>query len=85
LTRVCPAPLARAGFPTLLSYQRFTSVDAHAARALVAYLHPQLGRCTGISFIDSTKLAFCLTQGLVDDRRPVPKLARRLFGTRFGA
>jgi hypothetical protein len=26
---------------------------------LVAYLHTQLGRCTGISFIDSTSLAVC--------------------------
>ena len=29
-------------------------------------------------------LAFCLTPGNVDDRRPVPKLAHRLFGTLFG-
>ncbi len=29
-------------------------------------------------------LAFCLTPGNVDDRRPVPRLARRLFGTLFG-
>jgi hypothetical protein len=26
---------------------------------LVAYLHTQFGRCTGISFIDSTSLAVC--------------------------
>jgi Transposase DDE domain len=29
-------------------------------------------------------LAFCLTPGNIDDRRPVPQLARRLFGTLFG-
>jgi len=29
-------------------------------------------------------LAFCLTAGNVDDRRPVPKLARKLFGKLFG-
>jgi hypothetical protein len=29
-------------------------------------------------------LAFCLTQGNVDDRRPVPRLVRRLFGKLFG-
>jgi Transposase DDE domain len=29
-------------------------------------------------------LAFCLTRGNVDDRRPVPRLVRRLFGTLFG-
>ncbi len=29
-------------------------------------------------------LAFCLTAGNVDDRRPVPRLVRRLFGKLFG-
>ena len=29
-------------------------------------------------------LAFCLTQGNVDDRGPVPRLAKRLFGKLFG-
>jgi hypothetical protein len=29
-------------------------------------------------------LAFCLTAGNVADRQPVPKLARKLFGTLFG-
>jgi DDE family transposase len=29
-------------------------------------------------------LAFCLTPGNVDDRRPVPRLIRRLFGKLFG-
>jgi DDE family transposase len=29
-------------------------------------------------------LAFCLTKGNVDDRRPVPRLAQRLFGKLFG-
>ncbi len=29
-------------------------------------------------------LAFCLTPGNVDDRRPVPRLVRRLFGRLFG-
>src|SRR5262249_59199482 len=28
-------------------------------------------------------LAFCLTPGNVDDRRPVPRLVRRLFGKLF--
>ena len=28
--------------------------------------------------------ALCLTPGNVDDRRPVPRLARRLFGKLFG-
>lgn len=115
-------------FPTQVSYQRFVELMPRLLVPLVAYLHTQLGRCTGISFIDSTKLAvchnarihqhrvfegraargktsvgwfygfklhlvvndegdllaFCLTAGNVDDRRPVPKLAYRLFGALFG-
>jgi len=95
---------------------------------LTAHLHTQLGRCTGLSFIDSTRLvvchpartrrhrvfagrarlgksctgwflgfklrlvvndrgellAFCLTPGHVDDRKPVPKLTQRFFGKLFG-
>ena len=30
------------------------------------------------------RLAFCLTPGTVDDRRPVPQLVKRLFGKLFG-
>jgi len=118
----------RSEFPTLVSYQRFVELMPSLLVPLVAYLHTQLGRCTGISFIDSTSLAvcrnprihhhqvfagraargktsvgwfygfklhlvvndqgellaFCLTPGNVDDRRPVPKLATRLFGKLFG-
>lgn len=118
----------RSEFPTLVSYQRFIELMPTLLVPLVAYLHTQLGQCTGISFIDSTKLAvchnarihqhrvfegraargktsvgwfygfklhlvvndegdllaFCLTPGNVDDRRPVLKLAKRLFGTLFG-
>ena len=118
----------RSEFPTLVSYQRFIELLPSLLVPLVAYLHTQLGQCTGISFIDSTKLgvchtarihqhrvfdgraargktstgwfygfklhlvvndegdlvAFCLTPGNIDDRRPVPKLAGRLFGTLFG-
>jgi transposase len=115
-------------FPTLVSYQRFVELMPTVLVPLVAYLHTQLGRCTGISFIDSTPLAvchnarihqhrvfegraargktsvgwffgfklhlvvndqgellaFCLTPGNVDDRRPVPKLATGLIGKLFG-
>jgi hypothetical protein len=118
----------RGEFPTRVRYQRFVELMPTLLVPLVAYLHTQLGRCTGISFIDSTSLAvchnarihqhrvfdgraargktsvgwfsgfklhlvvndegellaFCLTPGNVDDRRPVPKLATRLFGKLFG-
>jgi hypothetical protein len=118
----------RSEFPTLVSYQRFVELMPTLLVPLVAYLHTQLGRCTGISFIDSTSLtvcrnprihqhrvfagraargknsvgwfygfklhlvvndqgellAFCLTPGNIDDRHPVPKLAKQLFGKLFG-
>jgi hypothetical protein len=118
----------RGEFPTLVSYQRFVELMPTILVPLVAYLHTRLGRCSGISFIDSTSLtvcrnprihqhrvfagraargktsvgwfygfklhlvvndqgellAFCLTPGNVDDRRPVPKLVKRLFGKLFG-
>jgi hypothetical protein len=114
--------------PTLLSYTRFVEVMPSVLVPLLAYLHTQLGNCTGISFVDSTKLVVChnariaphrvfagqaargksstgwflgfklhlvvndqgellgwaLTAGNVDDRQPVPRLVRRLFGKLFG-
>jgi hypothetical protein len=115
-------------FPTLMSYSRFVELMPTVLVPLVAYLHTQLGQCTGISFIDSTPLAvchnarihqhrvfdgraargktsvgwfygfklhlvvndqgellaFCLTPGNVDDRRPVAKLVSGLTGKLFG-
>jgi hypothetical protein len=115
-------------FPNLVSYSRFVELMPTVLVPLVAYLHTQLGQCTGISFIDSTPLAvchnarihshrvfdgraargktsvgwfygfklhlvvndqgailtFCLTPGNVDDRHPVPKLAKGLLGKLFG-
>src|SRR5512142_3309265 len=46
-------------FPTLVSYQRFVELMPTVLVPLVAYLHTQLGRCSGISFIDSTQLSVC--------------------------
>src|SRR5579859_4138605 len=118
----------RAEFPQLVSYSRFVALIPRVLLPLAVYLQTQMGRCTGISFIDSTALsvcknariaqhrvfavdaargktsvgwfygfklhlvvndrgellAFCLTPGNVDDRRPVPRLVRRLFGNLFG-
>src|SRR5437660_12479129 len=49
----------RSEFPTLVSYGRFVELMPTVLVPLVAYLHTQLGSCTGISFIDSTRLAVC--------------------------
>lgn len=119
----------RSEFPGLVSYTRFVEWIPSVLVPLCVYLRTAcLGRCTGISFIDSTALAVCknprihshkvfaglaergktstgwffgfklhlvfndrgellnllLTPGHVDDRKPVPKLAHKLFGKLFG-
>jgi Transposase DDE domain len=115
-------------FPHRVSYSRFVELEAEALLPLAAFLTTRLGRCTGLSFIDSTPLKVChnlrikshkvfkdiaqrgvsstgwfygfkvhlvitdcgdllavqFTPGNVDDRKPVPKLARRLWGKLFG-
>ncbi len=51
----------RAEFPGLVSYPRFVALLPSVLVPLTAYLHTQLGTCTGLSFIDSTKLVVCHT------------------------
>jgi hypothetical protein len=49
----------RSEFPSLVSYHRFVEFFPSALVPLLVYLHSCLGRCTGVSFLDSTKLAVC--------------------------
>jgi hypothetical protein len=111
-------------FPNLVSYERFVALMPSAFGPLSAYLKSLYGKCSGISFIDSTTLAVCnnhrihnnkvfegiaergkssmgwfyglklhlvvndrgeilscqVTAGNVDDRKPVLKLCKDLFG-----
>lgn len=46
-------------FPRLVSYNRFVEFERDALIPLAAYLETKRGICTGISFVDSTKLAVC--------------------------
>ncbi len=46
-------------FPHLVSYTRFVEFFPSALVPLCVYLHTCLGSCTGVSFLDSTKLAVC--------------------------
>ena len=48
-----------AEFPGLVSYSRFVSLMPRVVLLLWAYLLSRRGRCTGISFIDSTPLKVC--------------------------
>ena len=49
----------RREFPKLVSYTRFVQLIPEDVVPLSTYLHRCFGRCTGISFIDSTPLAAC--------------------------
>ena len=46
-------------FPDLVSYSRFVDLMPRALVPLCSYLHTRKGRCTGITFVDSTPLAVC--------------------------
>lgn len=115
-------------FPDLVSYNRFVELQRDALILLGAFMQVRLGKCSGISFIDSTKIAVCnnlrikqnkvfkeiakrgktstgwfygfkihliisdsgellawqITLGNVDDRKPVEKMSKRLWGKLFG-
>src|SRR5918999_3462481 len=49
-------------FPALVSYNRFVELMPRALVPLCTYLHTRTGRCTGITFVDSTPLAVCHTK-----------------------
>lgn len=49
----------RREFPTLVSYPRFVAWMPQMLVPLCAYLQTRQGVCTGISFIDSSKLMVC--------------------------
>lgn len=46
-------------FPALVSYPRFVELMPRALVPLCGYLYTRKGRCTGITFVDSTPLAVC--------------------------
>ena len=48
-----------AEFPHLVSYSRFVGLKKEVLTLLTLYLHTNLGECSGISFVDSTRLRVC--------------------------
>ena len=49
----------RAAFPNLVSYTRFVQLKKEVLTVLTFYLSAHLGTCSGISFVDSTRLRVC--------------------------
>lgn len=66
----------RWAFPRLVSYNRFVELQRTALLPLCGYLRTRQGRCTGISFIDSTKLAVCHNRRIPQHRTFVAQAAR---------
>jgi hypothetical protein len=62
-------------FPKLVSYSRCVELMPSVLWPLVAYRHPQMGACTGISFIDATPLAVCHT-ARIPPHPAAPRLRR---------
>jgi hypothetical protein len=68
--------------PARISQHRAFRVDARRGKTSVGWFY---GFKLHLVVNDRGELlALCLTPGNVDDRRPVPRLARRLFGKLFG-
>jgi len=57
LLHVCPQWYK--AFPKLVSYTRFIEYIPSVLVLLLAYLHSLFGKCSGITFVDSTPLAVC--------------------------
>ena len=67
--------------PARISQHRVFTVDARRGKTSVGWFY---GFKLHLVVNDRGEvLAFCLTPGNVDDRRPVPRLIRRLFGKLF--
>jgi hypothetical protein len=68
--------------PARIGQHRVFMVDARRGKTSVGWFY---GFKLHLVVNDRGELlAFCLTPGNVDDRRPVPRLVRRLFGELFG-
>lgn len=55
-------------FPNLPSYNRLVELMPRCLSALFAFLHTLKAPCTGISFVDSTKLAVCHNRRIQEHR-----------------
>ena len=49
----------RAEFPHLVNYTRFVQLEKEVLTLLTVYLSANLGTCSGVSFVDSTRLRVC--------------------------
>jgi len=76
----------RTEFPDLVSYQRFVALMPSVLMLLCGYLQSRFGSCTGIAFIDSTKLAVCGNKRITRNRvfQGMARLGKTTMGWFFG-
>lgn len=66
----------RWAFPRLVSYTRFVELQRTALVPLCGYLRTRQGPCTGISFLDSTKVVVCHNRRIPQHRVFAAQAAR---------
>lgn len=73
-------------FPGLLSYTRFVAITSSVLTQLCAYLKSRLDEPTGISYIDSTKIAVCGNKRIVRNKvfSNIAKVGKTTMGWFFG-
>jgi hypothetical protein len=73
-------------FPNLLSYNRFVEITPSVLLFLCAYLKSRLDTPTGISYIDSTKIAVCGNKRISRNKvfSDTAKIGRTTMGWFFG-
>ena len=63
-------------FPQLVSYNRFVELSRTVTLEMCAYLQSRYGKCTGISYVDSTSIAVCHNKR-INRNKVFEDLARR--------
>jgi len=58
----------RSAFPHLVSYSRFVQLKKEVLLLLTLYLQAHLSECSGISFVDSTRLRVCDNKRIASHR-----------------
>lgn len=73
-------------FPGLVSYNRFVELMPRVLLPLCCYLHSRRGECSGISFIDSTRIPVCENKRISRNRvfKDVAKRGKSSMGWFFG-
>jgi hypothetical protein len=73
-------------FPNLISYERFVALMPSMLIALTVFIYSRRGKCTGISYVDSTKLAVCANMRIPRNKvfKNIAKRGKSSVGWFFG-